>query len=102
MEVFVSPSEAAKKRTRTMIIYYYAIHDAKAEVYPRPFDSINHETAKRQFADLVNQDGHLLNKHPSDFSLFCVGCYNESSGELTNLPNEALGNGVDYKRPEER
>lgn len=49
--------------------------DVKADTYSPPHVTMNEETAKREFAMLLNEDKSksLVAAHPEDFILFSVG-----------------------------
>jgi hypothetical protein len=63
---------------------YYAVYDRKAEMYSQPFLEIKDGTAIRAVQDIViNNKDHPFAKHPSDFSLFRLGIFDETTGEIT-------------------
>jgi hypothetical protein len=62
---------------------YYAVYDRKAEMYSQPFLEIKDGTAIRAIQDVViNNKDHAFAKHPSDFSLFRLGTFDETTGEI--------------------
>ena len=62
---------------------YYAVYDRKAEMYSQPFLEIKDGTAIRAVQDIViNNKDHAFAKHPSDFSLFRLGSFDETTGEI--------------------
>jgi len=63
---------------------YYAVFDAKAEMYSQPFLEIKDGTAVRAIQDIViNNKDHAFAKHPSDFSLHRLGEFNDKTGIIT-------------------
>lgn len=64
-----------------MILNLYSIRDNLAEVFNKPFTSINDATAKRAFIGSMQQA-----EHKDDYALYAVGSYNDASGELNGHP----------------
>lgn len=76
----------------------YSIRDNKAETYNTPWYSVNDATAKRSFAQAVNDPNHDLAKDAQDYDLFWIGLWDDQTGHI--LPAEApkhLCNGLDMK-----
>jgi len=84
-----------------MKLNVYVVHDAKAEAYLAPFFLGTDAVAVRGFADAVNNPETPVGKHPSDYTLFCIGEYSESKGEITSIPARPIGNGVEFKSQEQ-
>lgn len=77
----------------------YAIHDSKIEAFMQPFVMHTAGEALRGFAELANDPQTNISKHPTDFTLFELGEYDEKSGAL--IPHAtpmALGLAVQYKK----
>lgn len=72
-----------------------SIYDSKAEAFMQPLFFQAKGQAVRSFADAVNQDGNFKN-HPDDYTLFCIGSYDDATGLLEPIAPESLGNGVQY------
>lgn len=68
-----------------MQLYGYSIFDNKALVYGVPFFAPTDGFAIRTFGDLAGDTGTTVGRHPSDFSLFCVGTYDDQKGTLAAL-----------------
>ena len=62
----------------------YCVRDEK--MYSNLYGAImlqeNDEAAMRGFGDEVMNGNGLWSKHPSDFSLWCVGTYYMATGEI--------------------
>lgn len=80
-----------------MIIRLYTIFDSKTEAYLRPFYGMTNGEAERTFSDTVNDPGSMFNKHPSDFTLFEIGSYDDSNGLVEAIPPHSLGNALNFK-----
>lgn len=76
-----------------MVIKIFAVWDAKASFYGTPFCDQNENSAIRNFSDAV-RDGsnpnNLWNKHPEDFSLYCIGEFDNTCGEIIPQTPRAL------------
>jgi len=60
----------------------YVVYDNKALVYGVPFFAPSDGSAVRSFGDLANDADTTVGRHPGDFSLFCVGLYDDQNGAL--------------------
>lgn len=60
----------------------FAIYDRKAEGYQAPFAVPTIGQAERAFMDACSEPGTDLSKHPEDYSLYCVGSFDQQSGVL--------------------
>lgn len=63
----------------------YAIYDSKAEAYLTPVFMPNDGTAIRAISDklLENNTDNNLWRHAEDYTLFCVGEWDEEDGLIT-------------------
>lgn len=66
-----------------MLYKMFAIRDSAANAYMPPFSLPTTEIAIRSFSEVVNQEGHAFNKHPSDYELFSLGEFNDADGSVT-------------------
>lgn len=66
-----------------MNLQAYSIFDNKALVYHAPFFAINDGVAVRMLSDLANDLNTNIGRHPSDFSLFRVGVFDDNKGQFT-------------------
>lgn len=68
-----------------MKLLIFSIYDCKAKTWTRPtFDRTvgNHI---RLFQELANDNNHPIGKHPADYTLFQIGEFNESTGEIESF-----------------
>lgn len=67
-----------------MKIIVLSVYDAVAGIYGRPFFSTAKGVAVRDFTDEVNRpaEDNMLYKHPSDFSLYHLGFFDDKSGSF--------------------
>lgn len=71
----------------------YSVFDSKISAFSRPFYSFKDASAIREFSDAVNHvdPNNQWNKHPEDFQLFCLGEFDDITGEIIpSLPQALL------------
>ena len=61
----------------------YTIFDSKLEAYHQDYSLENDAIALRQFADMANEETQI-SKNPEDYSLWRIGSFETTSGELTS------------------
>lgn len=69
-----------------MILNAYSIYDSKALSYSPPFYAVAHGQACRNVMDAAADPNTSLARHPADYQLFCVGRFDDQSGQL--LPGD--------------
>ncbi len=77
----------------------FTIFDEKAKAYLPPFVLPEVGMALRTFGDCVNSKDHQFGAHPSDYTLFAIGMFDDATGQISEL--EARGvvaNGVELVR----
>ncbi len=78
----------------------FTIFDEKAKAYLTPFFLPESGMAVRTFADCVNSETHQFGKHPSDYTLFTLGVWDDSDAQLNMFDRSiSLGNGVEFIQP---
>lgn len=65
-----------------MIFNVYSIKDSKVG-YLTPTFEVNDQVAMRNFAHAVKNSESILNSHPNDFSLYCIGEFDSISGLIS-------------------
>lgn len=84
-----------------MVFNVYSIFDNKARCFSRPFFAVNADVATRSFGQVANDLSTEIGRHPTDFTLFCIGSFDDELGTLWPLgQNENLGLATMYKSPE--
>ena len=74
-----------------------SVYDNAVGVYFQPFFARSRAEAIRSFRDAATQEGHPFNKHPADFTLFCLATWDEESGSFEPLAAPAnLGNALEH------
>lgn len=69
-----------------MLLNAYTLYDQKALTYSPPFYCTAHGQAVRMVMDLAGDTNTMVGRHPADFSLYCVGQWNDAVGVM--LPTE--------------
>lgn len=64
----------------------YTIYDVASGVYMRPFFAKADGEAMRSFADLAVDPQHPVGAHPSDYTLFNIGSYDDNTGQIQGGP----------------
>ncbi len=65
-----------------MKLRVFSVFDVKAKAYLPPFFMPEQGQATRVFSDCVNKPDHQFGAHPSDYSLFEIGDFDDNSGQL--------------------
>lgn len=74
-----------------MKVKCYAVFDAKIADFHLAIFDIKDEGAMRQFSDAVNDPQVKWNKHPEDYSLWYVGEFDTTKGQLQgDLPQNLV------------
>lgn len=63
-----------------MLLNAYTLYDAKALTYSPPFFTTAHGAAVRMVMDLASDHNTSVGRHPSDYTLYCVGHWNDALG----------------------
>lgn len=75
----------------------FTVYDCQSEAYLKPFYAHATGEAKRQFADACNDKTHPFGQHPSDYTLYEIGSFDEHSGNVSMLDAKvSLGEGITY------
>lgn len=71
-----------------MLMHIFSVRDSVAQVFGRPFYSVNAGAAIRAFSDQVNNPDpqNELFAHPSDFELYELGSFDDVSCRIEPLP----------------
>lgn len=68
-----------------MILNAYTLFDTKALVYNTPFFSHNNNSAIRMVADIATDMNTTVGRHPSDYTLYRIGHYDDEKGVMHPL-----------------
>lgn len=84
-----------------MKVGIYAVYDQASGIYDGPVPQKTDNAAMRGFLDLAHNDQSVISKHPSDFSLWRIGTYDDSTGEIEVAPKKCLAYAIDMITPKE-
>jgi hypothetical protein len=68
-----------------MILQVFTIYDSKIESYYKPFYALTKGEAIRSLTDELQQKDSMIAKHPSDYTLFHLGEYDDSTAQFNSL-----------------
>lgn len=68
-----------------MILRIFTVYDEKANAYLPPFYFPTHGEAVRAFIDAAQQDGHKMNLHAMDYTLFHLGHFDDADASVEML-----------------
>mgnify|MGYP000559693749 CR=1 FL=1 len=74
-----------------------SIHDVKAEAWMTPMFFQSSAQAVRSFGDAVRDGTSEFGKHPEDYNLFCVGEFDQDTGEVFGFEPIHLIAGINVK-----
>lgn len=80
-----------------MISKVFSIFDTKGEAFCLPFYKQTKGLAIRDFTDAIKDPQSPYSKYPSEFIMYEIGEYDDSSGSLLNYEvNVLVGHGSDF------
>ena len=75
----------------------FSIYDEASQAYMMPFFSPQNASAIRAIVTQLKDPNSMLARNPEDFTLYCVGAYDDQQGVLTTLePSQLIGKIIDY------
>lgn len=84
-----------------MTLIICAVKDKTVTAFMPPFTARNTREAERMFMTTVNQKGHVFNVHPKDFSLYALGEFDETTGDIEKYTEPEYINSADVLREEQ-
>jgi hypothetical protein len=84
-----------------MIKRIFSVYDEKADIYSQPFFCVNCAVATRSYATASNDPSTEFSRFPTDFTLYEIGEFNDTTGEITcHLKFVNLGKASSFINPE--
>lgn len=75
----------------------FSVYDSKAKGWLPPFYAVNSAVAVRMFERSVNDQSTDFHRFAADYTLFCVGEWNENDGDLLNYSQkQSLGVAIEF------
>lgn len=78
-----------------MKLNIYSIYDTAAAAYLRPFFIPSDGQASRAFTDIATDAEHEVGKHPSDYTLFKIGIWDDNTAEFITFSPEKVLTGME-------
>jgi len=78
-----------------MKLNIYSIFDTASGLYLRPLFAQSDGQALRSFEDIATDADNEVGKHPEDYSLFRLGIFDDTNGDLTQELNACLMTGLE-------
>ena len=68
-----------------MMRQLFSVFDSKAQAFMTPFVEQSPGTSSRAFEAACNEQGHIFNAHPEDFTLFYIGDFDDATASIETL-----------------
>jgi len=68
----------------------YTIKDEVSTGYNPPFCATTNAEAFRTFLNLARDKSNMIGLHPGDYTLWCIGTFNEQTGILAGQEPERM------------
>ena len=68
-----------------MLLYIVAVRDSAADAFGRPFVVSTLGLATRSFIDEVANPDSAFHSHPSDYTLYELGSFDDNTGKFVSL-----------------
>ncbi len=83
-----------------MMLLMYTVFDVKSASYGRPFFLQNDAMAIRSFSDIANDQGTMIYRHAEDFSLLCVGTFDDAVGVIKPETHRPISSAAALIKPD--
>ena len=84
-----------------MTLKVYTVYDSKVGAYLNPFFMKSNGECLRAWHEVCNDPQSNISKYPSDFTLFEIGEWDDSTGEFSMYTaKQPLGTALEYNLPE--
>lgn len=83
MRILRNRSQRRQYKRKKLMRKLFSVYDSKVKTYLDPFIAMNQGEAYRIMEDLTNRPGTMFNSHSEDFTLFELGEWNDSTGQIT-------------------
>lgn len=68
-----------------MRLELYSVHDSKVGAYMPVFSARSKGEALRSFQSACSDEKHQFNAHRGDYSLWFIGAFDDSTGDIESL-----------------
>lgn len=80
-----------------MKLLVFTVFDSAAVAYLQPFFARSEGEAIRMFSTAASSEDHQFARHAADYTLFKIGTFEDSTGQVESHPPVSLGNALDYR-----
>lgn len=80
-----------------MKLKMFTVYDDAAQAYLQPFFFSTNALAIRAFADLANDPNHQFCKYASQYHLFELGEFDQSTGAFALIIPHSLGTALEFR-----
>ena len=84
-----------------MKVKLYAVLDQASGVYDGPVPAAADGVAMRNFANMAKNENTAIGMNPRDYSLWRVGVWDDSTGEIIPETKHCLGHAIDVLNVDE-
>jgi len=78
-----------------MRVQIYAIFDSCSGIYEKPFFHTADDVVRREFQDVATDESTAISKHPEHYSLWRLGNFDNTNGNILDEANECLWQAVE-------
>lgn len=79
-----------------MLKKIFTVYDSKSQVFGNLIIEITTASGQRVFTDAVNQEESAFARHAGDYTLFEIGTWNDTTGEIIPTTHNNLGTALTY------
>lgn len=85
-----------------MELKMYSFQDQKAGIFYPPIFKATYAEAERDFSNIINHKGSIMNTNPEDYHMYYLGTYDNNTGSLAPIkpPQHMLAAIQLIKKPE--
>lgn len=83
-----------------MKLLMFSVYDNAVKAFITPFFLPSKEAGIRAFRVCANTEGHSFRRSAEDYTLFCLGEWDDATGVVTIAAHqESLGGAITYRTP---
>lgn len=83
-----------------MKLKMYSVYDKKAQAWTTPIFQVNDEVAQRNIGNAANDPQHNFHMNSEDYSLYCIGEWDDVEGQVTPLKEKKLDVATLVRQPQ--
>lgn len=79
-----------------MKILVVSVYDSKLGIYSSPSFTLNRGSALRAWEKTCNDPSSDVGQNPSDYTLFEIGHFDDSTASFESIPHYSLGKALEF------